>query len=582
MRRQLLCVVFADMAGYSAMTSRDEVGTHDMWRGFIEEVVDPVTEEEDGAIVRTLGDGILLTFGSATNAANWAITIQNRINEGRAGNRRHFPGLSLRIAVHICEVISDGNDIYGDGVNTTKRLQESIGPDGIILSEDLYNSIRKSQQLEVKNLGYLTLRNISDPIRAFELISRSTSPGVGLLQAKAELPSIGIIPLKNLSPDREFDYFADGVVEDLITSLSGLKELVVISRTSTLAFSGTDADPREIGRILDVRYVLMGTLRRSPDRIRISVNLCDTSNGEIIYSEKSDFSHKDIFETQDKIVEHVVSHIAPNVRQSERVKALRKPPDSFTAYDLTLKALDFMSVLTKESFDQASICLDQAIAIDPDFAMAAAQAARMRCIYIGQGWSEDREATSEQAWYLAQRAVDLDRQSALGLAAFGHIKSYLSREYETALVFLDRAREVGPSLPLAWIYSAGTLSYVGRAKEAIEHAQYGIRLSPNDPELFQYYDFLAIAYYLNREFELAYQWSERSFAEKQDYTSNWRVMTMTAAAAGQMARAREFAAKISSADPDFTVDHYMQAVVPFREPKDRDMVEQHLRAAGLP
>ncbi|MBD3625936.1 MAG: hypothetical protein HUJ24_11310 [Rhodobacteraceae bacterium] len=579
--RQLLCVVFADVAGYSALTSRDETGTHTMLRRFISDVIEPETERFGGSIVRTLGDGILMSFLSASAAVEWSLSVQGRVVDGRTGKTARFPGLSIRVAVHICEVIRDGDDIYGDGVNVTKRLQESIAPDGIIISEELYHATKKSLKLEVRNLGYLTLKNISDPIRAYEVLRPDSDDKHGLKRTRQELPSIAVLPMQNLGIDEEFKYFADGVVEDIIVSLSSLKELLVISRASTLAFGPGTTDPREVGRVLDVRYVLMGTLRRSATKIRLSVSLADTSTGEVIFSDRSEFNHSDLFETQDRIVEHIVSLIAPNVRASERVKALRKPPDNFTAYDLTLKALHLMTELSKDSYDEAFRHLKAAMELDPEFAMPVAYAARWHCIYIGQGWDDSRERYVASARELASRAVNLDRQNALALAAYGHVKSYLEKDYDTALVFLDRAREMGPSQSIAWVLSSGTLCYIGRAEEAVEHAMHGLRLSPNDPDAFQYYDFLCLAYYLNRDFENAIIWGERSYAEKPDYTSNWRLMAVSNAAAGRLDRARLFGSKIKERDPSFEIEPFMAEFCPFREADDREMYADHLRTAGL-
>ncbi|MEM8786790.1 MAG: adenylate/guanylate cyclase domain-containing protein [Pseudomonadota bacterium] len=579
--RELQCVVFADVAGYSALTSKDEVGTHAMLMRFVSEVVEPETEAGQGHLIRTLGDGMLLTFRSASAAVEWALRVQQRVRAGRVGKTAHFPGLSIRIAVHICEVIVDGEDIYGDGVNVTKRLQESIAPDGIIISEDLYHSTKRALSLEVRNLGYLTLRNISDPIRAYELLQSQTDAKVGLTSQRVTLPSIAVLPLQNLGPDEGFKYFSDGIVEDIIVSLSSFKELLVISRASTLSFGGGAVDPREVGRVLDVRYVLMGTMRRSATKIRLSVSLCDTSTAEIIFSDRSEFSHSDLFETQDRIVEHIVSLIAPNVRASERVKALRKPPDNFTAYDLTLKALDYMTVLTKPSFDEAFKHFKAAMELDPEFAMPVAYTARWHCIYIGQGWASDRDKYVAAARTYASQAVQLDRHNALGLAAYGHVKSFLERDYDSAIVMLDRAREMGPSQAVAWMLSSATLTYVGRAEEAVEHAMHGIRLSPYDPDAFQYYDFLSMAYYYSHNFEEAVVWSERAFAEKSDYTSNWRCAAVINVAAGNMDRARYFAKKIKGKEPEFDLDHYFEYFSPIRDPESRKMVRGHMEQAGL-
>lgn len=579
--RERLCVVFADMVGYSAHTSKDEVGTHRMWMRFVQDVVVPTSDLCHGRIIRTLGDGILMSFASAPDAVEWCLKTQAHILNARASKTQTYPGLSLRCAAHVCNAIADRGDIYGNGVNITKRLQESIAPDGIIISEELYNIISQTRHLQHRRLGFVKMKNIADPVCAYEILPEQRSTSVGLAQAYQNLPSLAIMPLESIGGDRDFQFFADGVVDDIITSLTSLKELIVIARSSTLALKSRQLDPIEIGQTLNVRYVVTGTLRRSAERIRISVALCDTQNGEIISSEQSEFPHAELFETQDRIVEHIVSKIAPNVREAERVSALRKPPENFTAYELTLKALDLMSTLSKENYEQAFVHLEKAMKLDPDFAMPVAYLVRWYCVYVGQDWSDNRTRDIANAKQTATKAIRLDRYNALALASYGHLKSYLERDYDTALLFLDRSREVGPSLALGWVLSSATLSYMGRADEALEQAKHGLRLSPNDQDLFQFYDFLAIAHYLNGDFEEATHWSECSFAEKQDYTSNWRVMTLTNAAAGKTVRAQEFAKKILDQTPHFTIDYYLKEICPFRQAKDRHMVAQHLELAGI-
>lgn len=579
--RERLCVVFADMVGYSAHTSKDEVGTHKMWMSFVQDVVIPTNDLCHGRIIRTLGDGILMSFATATDAVDWCLKTQAHILNARISKHQRYHGLSLRCAAHVCNAIADGGDIYGNGVNITKRLQESIAPDGIIVSEELFDVVSKTRDMSHRRLGFIKMKHIDDPICAFEILPELRATSVGLQQASQNLPSLAIMPLDSIGGDADFKFFADGVVDDIITSLTSLKELIVIARSSTLSLKSRQLDPVEIGSTLNVRYVVTGTLRRSSERIRISVALCDTQNGEIIFSEQSEFPHAELFETQDRIVEHIVSKIAPNVREAERVCALRKTPENFTAYELTLKALDHMSTLDKDNYQQALVYLEKAMKLDPDFAMPVAYMVRWYCVFVGQGWSSDRVRDVANAKQIATKAIRLDRYNALALASYGHLKSYLERDYDTALLFLDRSREIGPSLAIAWMLSSATLSYMGRADEALEQAKHGLRLSPNDQDLFQFYDFLAIAHYLNGDFDEAAHWSECSYAEKQDYTSNWRVMMLTNAAAGQTDRAKEFAEKILEQTPEFSIDYYLKEICPFRQAKDRHMVARHLELAGI-
>ncbi len=553
-----------------------------MWMGFVNAVVRPKTVAHQGTLIRTFGDGILLRFESASAAVQWALEVQDVIKSARGDAINAFPGLALRIAVHICEAISDGTDIYGDGVNITKRLQDSTSPDGIIVSEELYHAVRKSLGLEVRNLGFLNLKNIADPVRAYEVIQRAALPAAGLPSLSTDLPSIAVLPLQNLGGDPDDSYFSDGVVEDIIVSLSALKELFVIARASALAFGTGPTDPREVGRILGVRYVLQGTLRRSNTRIRVSTTLSDTHTGETLHSERSEFSHSDLFEAQDRIVERVVSRIAPNVRASERTRALRKPPDNFTAYDNCLKALDLMASLDKARFDEALTHLDRAIDLDPNFVMPVAYAARWHCIYIGQGWAEDRAALTARARDYASRAVNLDRQNALALAAYGHVKSYLERDYDSAIVFLDRARELAPSHALAWINSAAALSYVGRAEEALTHAEYAVRLSPHDPDIYMYYDVLSGVYYWNGRYAEGLLWASQARALNGSYTSNLRQMIVNHAALGQAREAQQAAAELMRLDPEFRVSVYGRDHCPFQRDEAREQFLSHLIEAGLP
>lgn len=579
--REKLYVVFADMVGYSAHTSRDETGTHNMWMRFVEDIVLPTSKLCHGEVVRTLGDGILLSFSEAEDALDWCLQTQQQVLQDRGGRGNRFPDLSLRCAAHGCDAIKSNGDIYGNGVNVTKRLQEAIAPDGIIVSSTLFHEASQKRDLRNRNLGVLKLKNIDDPIQCYEILPEARPTGVGLGRASQNLPSIAVMPLNGVPDNLEFDFFADGVVDDIITSLISLRELIVIARSSTLSLKSKSLDPFAIGQVLNVRYVLTGKIRKSSDRIRISTTLSDTLNGEIVFSENSDFPHHELFETQDKIVGHIVSKIAPNIRNAERVHALRKVPENFTAYELTLRALDHMSRLDKESYLEAKDCLQKSMALDPDFAMPVAYLVRWYCVYIGQGWSDDFTKDIADARDAATKAIQLDRYNALALASYGHLKSYLERDYETALLFLDRAREVGPSLALAWMLSSATLSYLGRTEEAIAQAKHGIRLSPHDHDLFQFYDFLAIAYYLDRNFEEAVHWCECSFSEKPDYLSNWRVMIMTNAASGRLDRAKEFVSKLLSQRPTFTIDQYLEDVCPFRRPEDRKMVAEHFALAGI-
>jgi adenylate cyclase len=381
----------------------------------------------------------------------------------------------------------------------------------------------------------------------------------------------------NLSGNPDDDYFSDGVVEDIIVSLAGLRELVVIARASSLTVGRRHADPREVGRTLGVRYVLTGSVRRSPQLVRVLVRLHDVQSGASVWGETMEAVPGELFELQDRIVHRIVAGIAPHVRSRELLNALRKRPESLSAYDYTLRGLDLIHSLDKPSFLQARDHLNQAMAEDPNFAMPVAWAARWHSLLIGQGWSDNRRQDSERGAALAIKAIELDRQNAMALATYGHLRSFLFRDYDTALGYFDRALSACPKSPLAWILSSGTLSYIGRGEQAVRHAEQGIRLSPFDQSLFQFYVFLGGAHFTNGAYEEAVKWCRMSQSENPRYTANLRVLTAALAALDRLDEAREVARQLLALDPGFTLSRY-EAEQPFRH----SMVIDNLRKAGLP
>lgn len=394
------------------------------------------------------------------------------------------------------------------------------------------------------------------------------------------LPSIAVLPFRNLG-DHVSTYFGDGMVEDIVISLASLKELFVISRGSTLGFRDERLDAKDVGRTLGVRYVVTGSVRQAGNRLRVSIELSDTETGHSLWAERLEAPLGDLFSVQDDIVEGVVAHIAPHIRESELRRALRKRPDSFTAYDLTLQAIDIIMQLDRANFDYARVLLRQAIEADPVFAMSHAWAARWHSLRVGQGWSQTPAEDSSEAVRLAMRSIELDRQNALGLATYAHLKSYLFHDYDVALAYFDRALSACPNHSLAWILSSGTLSYVGQTQKAIDSAERGLRLSPFDRGLFYYYMFLMLAHYAHGNYEDAVKWGRLAITENATYTSTHRFFAASLVANGNPQEAREVVDAMMNLEPDFTLDSYVSTRQPFREPVLRDRLLEHLRQAGF-
>jgi adenylate cyclase len=492
------------------------------------------------------------------------------------------PSIFLRIAVHLGDIITTDFDVFGDGVNVAARLQEHAPPGGVILSEAVHDLVRGTFGSQLRDLGYLQLKNLDKPVRAYAFDADIQALPARAQRRQETLPSIAVLPLHNLGGSPADDYFSDGIVEDITLSLAGLHELMVISRGSTLAYRGRQSDPRDVGRTLGVRYVMMGTVRRSERLVRVGVELCDAITGASLWGEKAEVAPGELFDVQDRIVRRIVAGIAPNVRAAEMRAAMRKRPESFTAYDHTLRALHIINSLDVQHFRRAREFLEQAMKEDPNFSMPVAWAARWHSLNVGQGWSSDPREDAAKAVELAAKAIECDRQNALALATYGHLMSYLFHEYDSALLYFDRALSASPNHSLAWLLSSGTLGYIGRGEQAVQHAEQGLRLSPFDQSLFYYYEFLNLAHYSNGAYEEAVKWGKMSTRENPRFTANYRYLAAALAALGRIEEAHEAATGLMKLEPGFRLGEYARTRQPFRDPMMSAKHMEHLRMAGLP
>ena len=580
LKRRLAAVAFVDVVGYTILMASDETRTHMDWMAVLEEVIRPELKRHGGTLVKSTGDGVLAEFSSALNAVSWARVIQRRLRGDHSQSGR-VSSIVLRISVNIGDIIATEFDIFGDCVNVAARLQEHAPPGGIALSESVHESVRGSLESNVRDLGFVELRNLSKRLRAYA-IDPGDSVAVPVRPKAGKLPSIAVLPLQNLSGDSSDDYFCDGCVEDISSSLASLRELTVISHGSMHTYRRRDADPREIGQLLGARYVLRGNMRRADQHVRLSVELCDAHSGETLWSERAQLQSNELFNVQERIVERIVAGIAPNVRDAHLKEAMRKKPESFTAYDLTLRGLYAMHSLHPSTFSQAREFFNRAMMEDPNFALPVSWAARWHSLYVGQGWSEDPESDRAKAVELAIKAIELDGQNALALATYGYLRSFLFHDYDSALTYFDRAFSACPNHAVAWMLSVATLSYIGRADEAIEHGAHALRLSPMDRTLFTFYGALALAHYAKGNYEEAVKWGRMSENENPYYTSNLRYLAAALAALGREVEARQGAAKLMARHPEFRLSTYGRSLMPFRSQELRERYIKHLGMAGLP
>lgn len=581
MDRRLAAIAFVDIVGYSILMASDETRTHQRWMAILDDIIRPQTERHRGKVVKSTGDGILAEFPSAFDAVEWALDVQRVVQA--QGAKDAPPSIALRIAVNVGDIITTEFDVFGDGVNLAARLQEHAPAGGVVLSEAVHDLVRGSLGVAARDLGALELKNFAKPLRAYALdpanqeIAVPTHP-----RPVGKLPSIAVLPLQNVGGDPADDYFCDGCVEDITLSLAGLREIMVISRGSTLAYRGRQPDPREVGRVFGVRYVLSGSLRRSDRVVRVSVELCDAGTGATLWGEKSEVAPGELFDVQDRIVGRIVAGIAPNVRAAELQAAMRKKPENFNAYDFTLRGLHIFNSLEKTTFMQAREYLQKAMEEDPEFAMPVAWAARWYGLLLAQGWSVDPAADRIKALDLAGKAIELDGQNALALATYGHLKSFLFHDYDSAQIYFERALAACPNHSLAWLLSSPTLSYLGRGEQAVKHAEQALRLSPLDRSLFYYHALLGLAYYASGNYAEAIKWTSMGVNESPRHTANLRYLAAAQAALGRVEEARATGRKLLELDPAFRLGAFERTLQPFQVPELKAKYIEHLSKAGLP
>jgi TolB-like protein len=519
-------------------------------------------------------------FESARAAMESAIAMQRAVTE-READQLPDRRIAFRMGLNIADVIVEDHDIYGDGVNIAARLQGYAEPGGIVISGAVRDAVGGTLGLDVTDLGLLQLRNLSHPVQVISLRLPGTPPAaVGEMAAGYDGRAwIAVLPFRNLDGPEEA-YFAHGMVDHIICALAALKELFVISRGSTVDFQDEAIDVRAIGERLGVRYVLSGSVLRSGNRLRISAELSDATTGEIIRADHYDGDLGDLFDLQDRIAQEVVKTVAPNVRERELRKSLRKHPQNMTAYDLVLQAMEPLYQLDYATFSLARGLLQRAMTLDPSYAPAFSYAAYWHIFRVGQEWTPDLAADIAEAARLAAAAIANDANDAMALAIYGYFQSFLKKDYEGAIEFIDRSIATSPNCAIAWTFKGATLCFVGDGPDAVRCAETGVRLSPLDKHVFFAEHILAQAHYINGNFRRAITWARRSDQHNARLTSNLRTLISSLVATDRLDEAREVAARHARIAPTFSVSAWA-ARTPMQGEIRKRRVER-LLAAGMP
>jgi TolB-like protein/class 3 adenylate cyclase/tetratricopeptide (TPR) repeat protein len=595
-QRKLAAILAADVVGYSRLMGRDESGTLSRLREHRKECLEPALARYGGRLVKLAGDGALVEFASAVDALSAAIEFQQAV----ADTNRDPPEterIVFRVGLHLGDLIVEGDDLYGDGVNLAARLEAEAPPGGIVVSRTVHEAVAGRLKARFEDIGNLSLKNIERPVQAFSVhwealdwhqpapSSISASPATALPPSPASLavpdkPSIAVLPFENLSGDPEQKYFADGMVEDIITALSRIPSLFVIARNSSFVYKGHAVDIRQVGRDLGVRYVMEGSVRKGGNRLRITGQLIEAESGAHIWADKFDGPLDDIFDLQDRVTMAVAGAIEPSVTQAEIRLASRKPTENMMAYDWLLRALGEEQLWDRASTDRTIEFARRAIGLDPRFALAYAYLAKWiqrRRLY---GWMSEEAAETAEGIHFAHLGVRLEPNDPIVLTEAAFALGHLNVDLATAIPWLDRAIALNPNSAAAYGRGAVVRNMAGDYALAAEHVERAIRLSPFDSYMFAFTKARGDGHLLRRQLPEAIQWLRKSAQLNSMHSPTFLSLGSALAHAGQMEDARAAIRRLLELRPMSSINWQRQRRL-FPE-SDFEYLLEGARLAGLP
>jgi adenylate cyclase len=569
----------------------DEEGTLARLKAVRKATVDLAIASHRGHIVKTTGDGILIEFASAVDAVRNAIEVQRRLAEQNAAVPQD-QRIEFRIGIHVGDIIFDDNDIFGDGVNIAARLEGIAEPGGVCISDDAYRQVRGKVEIAYDDMGPQPLKNIAEPMRAWRVRLTGQTPsavksGSSVSQTRAlplpDKPSIAVLPFQNMSGDPEQEYFADGMVEDIITALSHFKALFVIARNSSFTYKGRAVDVKQIGRELGVRYVLEGSVRKAANRVRITGQLIDTTSGGHLWANRFDGGVGDIFDLQDQVAESIVGAIAPAVEKAEIERAKRKPTESLDAYDHYLRGLaSSYQPTNRQSNEEALRQFNRAIKLDPGFASAYARAALCYSWAKTSGWISVTASEIAKVKEFARRAVQLGNDDVIALAASGYALAFVGRDLGGGAALIDRALVLNSNLAEAWFWGGWVKNWLGEPEIAIERFARAIRLNPLDPSMRGVRTGMSHAHFFLGHHDDAASWAAMALQDNPDFQPGLRIAAASNAMAGRLEQAHEAVSRLRQLNTALRVSNLKDVLGPYRRAEDLSRYGEGLRQAGLP
>jgi TolB-like protein/class 3 adenylate cyclase len=549
--RRLAAILAADVAGYSRLMGAYEVGTVQALREY-RAAADPIIAQHGGRIVKTTGDGLLIEFGSVVGAVECALGLQRLTTERNAGTPAERR-MEWRIGIHLGDVLIEGDDILGDGVNIAARLEGIAEPGGICISDDAFRQVRGKVEAEFDDLGEQSLKNIARPLRVYRVGSlpatnQPISPAAAL--PVPDKPSIAVLPFANMSGDPEQEYFVDGMVEEIITALSRIRWLFVLARNSSFTYKDQAIDVKQVGRELGVCYVLEGSVRKAGGRVRITAQLIDAVTGAHLWADRFDGSLEDVFELQDKVASSVAGVIEPVLQAAETARSADRPTDDLTAYDLYLRAYAIYWSSARR-VPEALRLMEQAITRDPRYGPALAWASVCCYRVLSDGRSEDPTADRLKGADFARRALEVAGDDPGILANVARALAYFGEDIGAIMALVDRALALNPNFARGWQVSGAVRLSAGQPDIAIEHTECSLRLSPR-ARAGPAFSIIGFAHFISRRFDDSVPKLLLAIQENPSAPGPYRVLAACYAHMGRLDDAREIVARLRAL-PSFVI-----------------------------
>jgi adenylate cyclase len=570
--RRLAAILAADVAGYSRLMGADEEGTLERLKALRRELVDPRIAEHHGRIVKTTGDGLLVEFASVVDAVRCAVEVQRAMperNTGVAADNR----IELRVGINLGDVIVEGDDLYGDGVNIAARIEALADAGGVFVSHTVHDQVRDRLSLVFEDLGEQQVKNITRPVRVYRLRDNAPKAAAPPVLPLPDKPSIAVLPFANMSGDPEQEYFADGMVEEIITALSRIRWLFVIARNSSFTYKGKAVDVKQVGSELGVRYVLEGSVRKAGQRVRITGQLIDALTGTHLWADRFDGSLEDIFDLQDKVAVSVAGVIEPALQSAEMRRSATRPTTDLSAYDLYLRALAALYPMTKERVVGALGLLDQAISIDRHYGPALALAAMCHLSLVRDGWAEEPEASRRKASDLARQALEPGENDPRILANAALVLALFGEDIGAMIELIDRALALNPSFARGWGLSGLLRAWAGQHDLAIEHFETSLRLSPRE-RVGTPVSVIGMAYFFKHQFAEAAAKLLLDIQDNPGFPTSYRLLASCYAHMGRLDEAQEIVHRLRAVTLEV-----VPGILPWRNPKDRELLLSGLRLA---